>query len=308
MKKFIYLILSISFVLLLSNNVFAANWNCEIVATESKYQEIAKNISADFSNIMPQEAIEKALDNLKIYCDKTNKNWSSTDKTSFIWPESKILFDHLLDVYLRRLDAKIAFDNHKWDLLYWLEPDSLGLERRTYIINIGDSVDNELPIQIENEYKKYWTLSSESKYNLPDRTSTEAYNVSQEVLSKYNADYVDMPLINRYYNACEITMLIYFKLGGSNNVNLSTFQKLDIKNGYNICEELEKSRVQQENNYVQNVIQMKWMKTLSNDMKSYLSDYFVQNRMVNLQLTIKNLDNAFFSTYRWVPRLINQCM
>jgi hypothetical protein len=47
-------------------------------------------------------------------------------------PSSSSLLDHILDVSLRRLDAKEENENGE-DLIYGLDPDPMGRERRIYI-------------------------------------------------------------------------------------------------------------------------------------------------------------------------------
>jgi hypothetical protein len=61
---------------------------------------------------MPKEAMEKVFENLNKYCCEKKINTSCiATNDSGLYPESMYIFDHVLDVYLRRLDAKQDNDN-----------------------------------------------------------------------------------------------------------------------------------------------------------------------------------------------------
>jgi len=47
-------------------------------------------------------------------------------------PASAYLFDHIIDISMRRLDAKELNENGN-DLIYGLKPDPAGKERRDFI-------------------------------------------------------------------------------------------------------------------------------------------------------------------------------
>jgi hypothetical protein len=74
-----------------------------------------------YENILPKEAMAQAMLNLKSFCcdteffedadNITGCNSDSKIKNDGIYPSSTYLYDHILDVSMRRLDAKQENDN-----------------------------------------------------------------------------------------------------------------------------------------------------------------------------------------------------
>ncbi len=283
---------------------FWANGNCDLVAAEN-YSQLSNIIQKKYSNIFSQEALQRSLDNLKMYCCKTEYECQNTSKQTDS-PQSIVLFDHLLDVYLRRLDA-IQASAWQEDLLYSLDPDTTWAERREYITEQWTSIETKNLLSIDSEYKKHWTLSADPKHNIQVWDNEQQYQKSDSEIKQINENFVNRPLINKYQNACEIVTLVYFELWQPNNIQYHS-KTYDMKDVYSRCKIIIQQRIQQENKYVSNILQMKGIKSLENNLDSYLSDFFVQSRMRDLSETISSIDNSFFSVYRWVPVLINQCM
>ena len=64
----------------------------------------------DFESVLPTEALGKALENLKKYCCQSNGTGDNTctayqGNQKQNYPQSPYLYDQLIDVSLRRLDA-----------------------------------------------------------------------------------------------------------------------------------------------------------------------------------------------------------
>lgn len=283
---------------------FAADGNCNLIGTES-YQDIASIIANKYSNIIDEESLTKILDNLQVYCCKTEIA-CETQSERLNTPQSIILFDHILDVYLRRLDAVQANNNWQKDLLYSLTPDPVGLERREFVNEKWTSTDTNNPLIVSNTYKKYWTLSSNATDNIKWWEDEADFRKTDEEIEEINENFVNWPLINRYQNACEIATIIYFDLWWDNQVEYND-ETVDVKNTYNKCKDLVKERIESENTYMRNVLQIVWNKALENSLESYMSDFFTQNRLTTLLGTIEQAERAFFSVNRWVSTMINQC-
>lgn len=92
-----------------------------------------------YLNVLPAEAFKRALINLKSYCC-TQVNFKVSCSANDIqnikppYPESAFLFDHLIDVAMRRLDGDKK-------LAYGLDPDPTALERRQKIAEIAGSAN-----------------------------------------------------------------------------------------------------------------------------------------------------------------------
>lgn len=90
--------------------------DCSILMDENKTTLIDENIEAivraypeAYQSILPAVAFKKALINLKAHCctKEIGKSCSDKDRENIQlpYPESAFLFDHLLDVTMRRLDG-----------------------------------------------------------------------------------------------------------------------------------------------------------------------------------------------------------
>lgn len=151
--------------------------------------------------IFPADAIRKAVSNLKKYCCSNNNLIDATycadvDFSEKKFPESPYLYDHLLDVGFRRLDA---FPDAK--SRYTLTPDALGQERRTFITQAGEDKEGTTSKVI---MEKYNALRN-SKISLPASPSESEVNGFIENYN--NADRVS--LYDKYLTLCEIAKRIY---------------------------------------------------------------------------------------------------
>ena len=260
---------------------------------------ITKNRSFDY--ILPKKAFEKAVENLQIFCCKMEKeetynycNQEMKDKVG--GPSSTYLLDHILDVSLRRLDAKEK--NENWDnLIYGLEPDTMGKERRSFITKNGNSTQWSVPLNIVNKYKKYWSISNDDR-----------------VLAKFNANstlprnekdfenYQYRTLKEKYNWVCESSMFIYINKVGDNG-------KLDpnkLYDAYNKCKKLVNKRIANEYEYTNTIISQKWWVLLHTNISSYLK-YISQDKILELQQLIFNIKTLFAEVNKAVPELTPKC-
>ena len=173
MKKILCFILSI-FTLYLGT-AFAINTgtnDCSVLNIQDwNYTSLPK---WKYTSIMPEESFKKVFDNLRAacckweihnYCDGINIEWN--------FPDSVFLFDHLLDVYLRRLDAKWQDDNWE-DLMYWLQADEKWKERRDAISDIWNNSEGTPPLQISSNNPKN-VGTSRCKMRLGDTYRIESF-------------------------------------------------------------------------------------------------------------------------------------
>ena len=299
MKKIITIIAI--FILYLISVTYAANenWDCDLLFSKDK---ILSNWNEDnvenLVKAMPKESLEKAFENLNKYCCDTEMisiNCSGTNDNT-LYPESLYIFDHILDIYLRRLDAKEENDN--WgNLLYNLEPDSLGKEWRDFITEYGNDINGSLPLMIKYKYDIFWTWSRDvtafiDNYDLTKDNRKDSIN-SQ--IQKYD----DWTLYDKYNLACDTVLLIV------ENYLISAKWLWNAE--YNSCKNLTNARIDNENTYVQAILMQKANKLLWSNVESYLSVYFVHNKLFELEQLLFDINTSFTEINKWITKLIPNC-
>ena len=268
--------------LILSKDKILSNWN--------------DGTQWNLVQAMPKEAMEKAFDNLNAYCCDVNKITDTcidTNNNTF-YPESLFIFDHILDIYLRRLDAKQ--ENENWeDLLYGLEPDSIWKEWRDFIIARGNDTKWTLPLQIRGKYENFWTttknvpvLSENYQQYIQNRKSSISGNIQT---------YDSRTLQDKYNLACDITKYIV-EILGANDIDSPQYQS---------CKNLTNNRINNENKYVKTILLQQSNKLLSSNIKSYTNIYFVSNKLNDLQSVIVNINTSLFEINKAVQKLTPEC-
>lgn len=304
MKKAFILIVSILILCWIS---YAADevWDCEIFLEDNYLDARNKNnednlIISNLSKAMPKEAIEKAFENLNAYCCETKKTTVCNGKNNKIYPESIYLFDHLLDVYLRRLDAKEADDN--WEnLLYGLEPDLSGKEWRQFITNRWNDVKWSLPLEIDQIYKTNWNLTINiSPYSkLYDKDFKQRSDDFESQILLYD----QWTLRDKYNFACDIA--VYINKFSSNWITFSSNEVTTEE--YNACKNLTTSRISNEKVYTQTVLMQKGNVLLWSNIKSYLLSYFISNKLNELEGLVHEINTSFAEINKAIIKLTNKC-
>lgn len=293
MKRIFILIISL---LTLTSLCYAADtsWDCALYST--KDSKLSSWEGTGFVEAMPKEALEKAFDNLNKYCceKKINTSCESTNDSS-VYPESLYLFDHILDVYLRRLDAKQDGENWK-DLTYGLDPDSLWKDWREFIIERGNDVGGSLPLEIQ---KKYESMRKWSQNVLRfSQYSDEAIRNWKSSIELAITTYDSWTLYDKYNLACDISKYI--------NDNAMKATTLTTKE-YNLCKELTNNRINNENKYMKAILMQKANVLLTSSIKTYINTYLVGNKLDELQKIINNMNSSLFEVNKAIEKLTNQC-
>lgn len=267
------------------------NWNFKML--ENWDDNWARSI------LMPKAAMKKALLNLKSFCcDRwiANKEKCSTDSaidTDGIYPSSAYLYDHILDISMRRLDAKQ--ENNNWDdLIYGLEPDKSGLEWREFITEHGNNKNGSIPLAISEKFKTY----REAQSNMLDSWSPNDSDLPWSENDFKN--YSERRLVEKYLWVCETSLYLYLKSPGEKD-------KIKLNKAYLNCKKLSNNRIKNEVNYTKAILMQKWNTFLYNNIQSYLDTYFVQNKLVALQEIIFNIQNTFNEINKGVPELVPNC-
>ena len=143
----------------------AATADCALVNSRNdKVSGISTN-----SDLLPEEAIKRVTKNLRAYCCEQKYLRNTVDAngndiivcdqdkdipTNGYFPQSTYLFDHLIDVMLRRLDGNE-------NLIY---PDvpvhEKGKERRELMRNYANNPDGNMPAAIVTSTNQYWNIDN----------------------------------------------------------------------------------------------------------------------------------------------------
>lgn len=257
-------------------------------------------IVANLAKAMPKEAIEKAVNHLKAYCCDINyldnaSCWQTNNNE--IYPQSIYLFDHILDVYLRRLDAKQKNDNWE-DLLYGLEPDEMWAEWRNFIIERWNDVKWSLPLEIKDKFSSMRKLSARITNFLGDNETN--INNWKNSFEENIINYDNRTLWDKYNLACDVTKYISERKLLLSTSKLSTSE-------YNSCKKLTEARINNEVVYTQVLLMQKGNKLLWSNMKSYLSTYFISTKLMALQEKVFNMATSFAEVNNAVWQLIPEC-
>lgn len=203
------------------------------------------------------------MSNKKVYCDgyPTSKNY----------PNSLILYDHLLDVGLRRLDGNK-------DLAYGLPVDPTGEAWRTFIIQAAG--DKEGKITAKNILEKYTAARSRGKQILPNARSKIQF---ENYMRNYNTP--ETTLADKYYNMCNVIGTI-----------AATFKGTSIGNSFQSdCLALVNKRIADEATYTKIIMIKKSNELLHTSLQAYTQKYFVQEKMMTL-MTLVNKIKSLFAT------------
>jgi len=306
MKKILILIVSLFSLVSL---VFAAdnNWDCFSVFSQDALLSNRNDNDAwsstnsgmtFFIKAMPEDAMKKSFDNLRLHCcniKKISGDICKVTNNDSVYPESIYIFDHILDVFLRRLDAKQKNDNWE-DLLYNLEADEKWQEWREFITARWNEVQWSLPLEIDERFKDIW----KSTQNVPSYTEFDnSNNLRKNSLETAIKSYDSRNLYDKYNLACDISnyITIFFL---QSKYWLTTVE-------YESCKKWTNARIKNEYTYVKTLMMQKWNKLIWFNMNSYLSNYFLWNKLSEVEKTIFDISTTFAEINKAVSKLVPQC-
>ena len=275
--------------------------DCSIVQAET-WGNFSRISDWQYDDILPQNAVKQAMINLKNFCCKEGLLNENNCKdividNKWIFPDSAYLYDHILDVSMRRLDAKTKNENGK-NLIYWLTPDEKGKEWREFITKHGNSKNWSIPLDITNEYEEYW--SADSNILKSWKNNYTKLNDLNDLWINWLENYKDWKLVNKYMWICETSLYLYFNINSNPDINR-------LYNAYNNCENLSNERIKKEYDYTKSVLMQKWNKLLYKNVKTYLDNYFSQNKLISLQQLVFNIKNTFNEVNKAVKELVSPC-
>lgn len=241
----------------------------------------------DYGDIMDIDSINKAIENLNGFCDFINEKEGAKEIPA---PQSKSLFDHIFDVFMRRLDAKE--ENKHWDnLLYELTPDDKWKEWRDFVTAKWDTSTWVNPIEFKNKTDDLW----QNNWNNLIYDSRGS-NLKNRNISNYSG----WTLFERYNSACEISAYLFFSI---------KWEKIttEFNNWMQKCKELVKKRIENEFLYTNAIIKSQSTKYLVSNNKTYLDEYFAQNKLTTLQELVFNMTNTFWDINSFVKEFVDEC-
>lgn len=276
-------------------SVFAIDKNdCNMVAGQVDLTKIADasrsflfNLQGEGTNyldVLPLDALSRALINLKRYCCIKEQFANPSEcalyknETTKNFPESLFLYDHLLDVSFRRLDAYTDPG-----LRYDIDPDPTGQERRAFITQAGEAKNGETAKTIMDKYNTY----RKAKYILPKSTSAEnIWNIVDDVgLIDNRNNTSKVSLTDKYNNICKIVQKIYTSRGNP----ATTIGQ----NAHDKCIALATKRINEEYMYTKVLMLKKSNELLHETFSAYTQKYFVEEKLTTLSSLMQKMKSLF---------------
>lgn len=267
----------------------AARYDCSLVI--DGVQKAASNYQNQTANTLyDKQTITLALQHLSDYCCKKwyiqwetactgieNRKW---------WAESPYIFDHLIDLWFRRLDAA-----ENATLRYNLPADTVWAEWQAKIKTFNNPESLTKPNDIVTTYNstKFW-----------QETNTKSIIERNCVLS--NETYNSLSLYDRYKVACDISVCIakIQPILGENSATTSV-RRLET----NPCDTLLASRKNTETAIVKQLLTRVWIRTITSIVEQYTNNYFVWTRWQNLYEQRASFDQSLTFVNRkiqeWTP-------
>lgn len=238
-----------------------------------------------YTNVVPVDAFNIAIIHLqayccnekKILCSDTLKNKLPTEKN---YPQSPYLFDHLIDVTMRRLDGIP-------ELAYGLPPDKAGEARRKTITKFANNTNGEHAETIKDTFTSYRTLNKKNTKDL------------EKVKERFGGENIEgFSLADRYNTVCKLMKGIYeeiqdkkTEIGGEFEDN-SFFKK---------CKNMVKERVDREQGYTKLIIVKQSSQLLNKTTEAYTQTYFVEEKLMWLWKLISNVKDLFETIVQQAP-------
>lgn len=255
-------------------------WN---VNPELYAQSVVKSIEDDEKpalKIFENKDMSVALSHMKQYC--CSQKLLAEDSCSWVerahpyYPESPYIFDHLMYVWMKKMDGIQQDCDVLWMSCETREYDVDPVERRQFITEVAQNTKWFAPWYLLAKFKEarwdetsYWDSEKPTMFKAFDRMCQDAVsiryavNVPQNVIKDWNQS-------------------------GSSLAAL--------------CRQVTAERYTQEATYVRTLQIEKWTKFLVDNLKAYLNEYFINKRMADLVGKYAELDGCFSMVSRYVDK------
>lgn len=253
--------------------------------TPQAYADAVYQVLTDEGNpptVFTKQDLQTAVSFLQHFCCEEFNKWA-WEKDSVCadlpaggkyYPQSPYIFDHLLSVGMRKLDAKeddcknLAID------CTLQNGNTKALERRRKINEIMESTEGYPPSVIQEYFFKYrWTTENISDPNV---------------------------VTNMYYTMCDEATRIREAIGlNANDVDA----KLTGKRWLNrLCYDIVENRYEKEVHYVRTVMVQKGIQYHQQNLSSYIKTYFIDNRLSDLLDKFIAIDGCFSMVLKYISR------
>ncbi|MDR2540445.1 MAG: hypothetical protein LBD11_01335 [Candidatus Peribacteria bacterium] len=265
-----------------------------------------------YDNIIDKDSLNAAFLNLKANCcanaefkgENSNSCKQDVDYLPTNTPKSYYLYDHLLDITMRRLDG---IKNGNLNPQAQLDP--LGQERRELITKIMEAEKGTTPGIITTFYEKYRTINSNNLLIGFEQDSSKSanYYTTQMTTGENKAkleNYNNRTLAERYKNVCNLVGYTYFLFRGDTNAKAVSDTKSRLLNG-NRCTNLINMRLNVETIYVKNVTIQKSNQALTDTVKGYFT--YINTRLSDLQTLMQQSKISRTRVVKAIPKLVPIC-
>ncbi len=259
-------------------NVFD-NADCPLVrnGVQKALLEYKKLLNNQFPSLLDEKAVWQALQNLYNSC---------SGKVG--WAESNYLFDHLIDLGFRKLDA---YTNPS--LRYNLDADTKWAERQTTITEFADPTKNKKPEEIIAGFNAFRPVYTNAINYIPSELTCDITNTDT------------VPLSAKYKGVCEIAKCISIKKWRVTQFATEKTSISEINNNPELCDIMAKNRYIQENSYIKQLVARAWIRTITNLIEQYTKNYFIWTRRQNLYEQFTKFDQELSFVNRkvqeWTP-------
>lgn len=254
-----------------------------------------------------KEGLHRALINLKAHCCTSNLlNNNPTmlksceedkillqNRTNF--PQSAFLFDHVVDVMMRRLAVDGNYDE--------VPLDEKAKVWRNEIDQIGKSREGTLPPVLSRTYHENWVLQIGFHIPLYNWVSSNEYRRALEKIEETRPlfwKYGEWNLNTKYTNLCQSAIYLMTLLP-------LDFDSEELVLAQTACSNMTQQAIDNELSVLSNLIIHKSDLLLAQEMKQYLIDYLINTRGTKLlENQMRALSNLHW-VVRMIPKLISQC-
>jgi hypothetical protein len=248
------------------NFVYAEFWSndCKIVlnGVDTAMEQFTTDVKWQWSTLVDQNTIKQATQNLSNHC-----NWVVW------WAESNYIFDHLIDLWFRKLDA-YTDDS----LRYNIPADIKWKEWQKIITDFANPNNNTKPEQVLESFNTYWPLTEQTWTSYVPSSTCNIENV--EKLSLYW----------KYKATCAIASCLAKKKVLVTQTITDETSAVRLQKDNEICNTLTLNRYYTEASYIKQLTARVGVRTINNLIEQYTKNYFVWNRRQSLYEQFTSFD------------------
>lgn len=273
------------------------SYDCKLLWLISADSDAPNQFKDSFSYLLNEQSLTVALQNLRAYCcskdllSDTNKNKICNNvQSANNFPESEYLYDHLVDVAVRKRDGRSTE-------AYNMGIDGKTREYREYMDQIATKPEGSSPDEI---------IAKIQERRVPKTSPLiEWYNPETCANTKQRKELESKTLYEKLANICTIARCAYDAMTKDQKPTRDTSIATEI--GYENCQLMIDDKIYNEFRYMNNVINQAANRKLQKNLNEYLTNYFARDRLLNLQNKIGETYDAFAVVNRFVQEGTKMC-